>query len=159
MDKLKFKNKVSWQHFDPSGNLVNSGCGYNQAQTELLTAVRSMLYDDGNANSQIFGMGIGTGAAPNQAATALTSLVSAETCGTGQMTETDADTLTCEVTFTATASWTIAEAGLFGEDATCDDHMLFCYGDAHSGEDLSESLATDDTLTITWTIDFADDGS
>jgi len=89
--KVGFNNKVSWVHRNADGEIIGSGCGYNQVQTETLTAVRSMLYDDGNANSQIFGMGIGTGAAPNQAATALTSLVSAEACGTGQMTETDAD--------------------------------------------------------------------
>jgi hypothetical protein len=153
MDNLGFKNLVKWEHHDPEGNLVGSGESYNTTQTETINGICDMLHSGTVTNKTIEGMAIGTGSGQNAAATALATSVSDEACadGTGELTD-NGTNVVGEVTFTNASggSWSIEEAGLFGEDATCDDHMLF-YNDS-----ISETLGDGDTLTITWTVTPAD---
>lgn len=143
---IHFHNIVCYTLYDKEGNVKDKGEYYNQVQNLSLEEVIDAI-DGGTFGWPVYAMGIGTGTGQGYSDSALATKVSDEDTVNVQSGTPEA-TVTCTSTFTALASWTITEAGLFPMSASTSS-MLF-YNDS-----LSVSMVTDDTLQIDWAVSAA----
>jgi hypothetical protein len=154
MEKFGFNNVLNLKHFDSNGNLIREWTCVNRTQTETINKICDMFDSFTQSSCSFVGMAIGTGDNQNAAATALATKVSDETLAGGDVTDNDTNVVAIKTFTNASAgSWTIQEAGIFGETG-CADHMLF-YA-CNTNDSLNEVLGIGDTLQITWTVTPAD---
>ena len=154
-DTFGLLGNFHWKHYDKDGNFLEEGgsalreCGHNQIQNNLKSYVSDCFVSATLNYIDYIAIGTGTGQAVGDSA--LASKASAEA-----VSPTDSGTsgiTTNAVTFTATASWTITEGGVFADGAG--DAEMYLYSDDTADWGVSGvSLATDDTLQVTWTLDY-----
>ena len=143
-DGIRLVGKLEYVAKNKDGEIIGTGFYYNAIQEDLLEGLIDGL--DTGTMSDIDCMAIGTGTGQGLADTTLSSYASYESNASSfGKSQTSATVLSSQATFTATAAWTITEAGLFTDGTGAAG--MFTYNDG-----LSQALTSGDTLQITWTV-------